>query len=310
MKHFTLKISTLSLFLMFVLFSCGDKEKITLEYNLKQGETLKQNMVMNMDLVQKMMGQEIKISLAMTMKMAFDVKESQGDDYTLEVKFKELKTEAGIPGMGNISFDSNTSENVATQENIGPMFKAVVDKPFEVVMNKTGKTKSVKGIDKLLEAMLGSFDENVPEEIRQQLIGQLGSQFSEEAFKAQFAQYTGYFPDKPVAVGDSWNVKMTTTVSNFSINLDLKSTLKSIEDNVVNLDVDGTVSTPEGYEQDVNGMKAKITLKGTQKGALKINKDTGWAIFSDITVNFNGEIEVMGMKVPVYAVSKITVSGE
>jgi hypothetical protein len=295
---------------MFILFSCGDKEKITLEYNLKQGETLKQNMVMNMDMVQNMMGQEIKISIAMTMKMAFDVKESQGDDYTLEVKFKNIKTDMGIPGMGNISFNSDTPDDVATQTNINPMLKAVIDQPFEFVMDKTGKAKSVKGVDKLLEAMLGSFDESVPEATRQQLIGQLGSQFSNEAFKSQFEQSTGYFPDKPVATGESWNIKIQTMASNFSANIDSKVTLKSIENNEINLNIDGTVSTPEGYEQEVNGMKTKVTLNGTQKGTLKVNKNTGWVIFSDLTMNFNGEVEVMGMKMPVYMVSKITVSGE
>ncbi|MDR2650798.1 MAG: DUF6263 family protein [Prevotellaceae bacterium] len=310
MKHFTLKISTLSLFLMFILFSCGDKKKITLEYNLKQGETLKQNMVMNMDMVQNMMGQEIKISLAMTMKMAFDVKESQGDDYTLEVKFKNIKTNMGMPGMGNISFDSDTPDDVTTQDNIGPMFKAVIDIPFEVVMDKAGKAKSVQGIEKLFEAMLGSFDESMPEAMRQQLIGQLGSQFSEEAFKSQFEQSTGYFPGKPVATGESWNVKIRTTASNFAANIDSKVTLKSVEDNVVTLNIDGIVSTPEGYEQEVNGMKTKVTLNGTQKGTSKVNRDTGWIISSDLTINFTGEVEVMGMKVPVYIVSKVTVSGE
>jgi hypothetical protein len=190
------------------------------------------------------------------------------------------------------------------------MFKAVVDKPFEVEMTKTGKAKSVKGLEKLNEAMLNSFDESVPENIKQQLIGQFSSQFSEEAFKSQFEQSTGYFPDKPVGIGDSWNVKMTTKASNFEVNLDLKSTLKNVENNEVSLGIDGTVSTPEGYEQEVNGVKTKVSLKGTQKGTVKINKDTGWVISSDITMIFNGEMELMGMKVPVYSTSKATITGE
>jgi hypothetical protein len=307
-----LKLSTLSFVLMLMLSSCGSKEKIVLEYNLKQGDILKQNMVMNMDLVQKMMNQEIKISLTMQMKMTFEVKECQGEDYTLEVKFKELKMDAGMPGMetGNISFDSNTADSLATATNISPMFKAVVDKPFEVVMTKTGKPKSVKGLDALFEAMLSSFDENVPENMRQLLIGQYGSQFSEESFKSQLEQISGYFPGKPVGIGDSWNTKMTTSAANFALTIDMKSTLKSIEDDVVNLDFDGTVLTPEGYEQEVNGVKAKVSLKGAQKGTFKINRKTGWIISSDMTMNFNGEIEVMGMKVPVYAASKSTVTGE
>jgi hypothetical protein len=315
MKHLILKISTLSLVSMLILSSCGNgsKEKITLQYNFKQGDVLKQNMVMSMDLVQKAMGQEMKINLVMSSKTTLDVKESREDSYALEVKFKELKTEIKMPNLdaaGTISFDSNTDDDVATQTNLGPMFKAVIDKPFEVVMTNTGKVKSVKGLETFVESMLNSFDENVSEDIRQQMATQFGSQFSEEAFKSQFEQNTRYFSDKPVGVGDSWNVKMETTASNFAITVDVKSSVKSIEGNDVNLNIDGTVSTPAGYEQDFNGVKAKVSLKGTQKGTMKVSKDTGWVISSDIMMNFNGEIEIEGMKVPVYAASKITVTSE
>jgi hypothetical protein len=311
MKHFILKISVLSFFFMSILSSCGNREKITLEYNLKQNETFKQNMAMNTDLVMKVKDQEVKISLGMAMKIAFDVKESQGNDYTMEVKFKEFKIEAGMPGMGSISIDSNTEDDIATLENMGPMFKAIIDKPFEVVMDKTGKPKSVKGIEKFSEAIYNSFDENIPETTRQQLMSQFSSHFTEETFKSQLEQSSGYFPGKPVGIGDKWTVKMTTKASNFAIGLNLQSTFKSIEDNVVTLDIDGTVLTPEGQEeQDFNGVKGKVSFKGTLKGTMKLNKDTGWVISSDMIMNFNGEMNIMGTKAPIYTVSKITVTGE
>jgi hypothetical protein len=263
---------------------------------------------MNMDLVQKMGEQEMKISLVTEIKMTYEVKECQSDSYTMEVKLKETKITTGIPGMNNISLDSNTAEDLATQSDFSPIFKAVIDKPFEVVMTKTGKAKSVKGMEKLMDAMIGAFSEDVPEDVRQQITGQFGSQFSEEAFKAQLEQSAGYFPGKPVGIGDSWTSKITTNASNFAISIDMKSTLKSIEDNVANIDIDGTVSTPEGYEQDVNGIKAKVSLNGTYKGIFKINKDNGWVISSDLAMPLNGSIEVMGMKVPVYVASTIKVT--
>ncbi|MDR1338725.1 MAG: DUF6263 family protein [Prevotellaceae bacterium] len=312
MKHLIFKISTLSLVLISVLFSCGNSgDKITLEYNLKQGEILKQNVVMNMDLVQKLGEQEMKISLVSEMKMAFEIRESQKDGYAMEIKVKGIKMTAGVPGMGNLSFDSNTDKDVATQADLGPMFKAIIDKPIESVMTKTGKLQSVKGLDKFMEAMINSFGEDTSEDVRQQITGQLGSQFSEEAFKSQLEQGLGFFPDRPVGTGDSWDYKMTTNASNFTMNIDMKSTLKSIEGNVVSIDVNGTVSTPGGEsEQEISGIKAKISLNGTQKGTLKVNRDTGWVISSDLAMNFNGNMEVMGMKIPVYAASTIKVTGE
>jgi hypothetical protein len=309
---------------MSVLFSCSNNEdnitleynlnqgdKIPLEYNLKQGEILKQNIVMNMDMVQKFSGQEMKISLVTGMKMDFEVKEAQKDSYLLEMKVKEMKMTTEVPGMGNLSFDSNTDEDVATQENLSPMFKAIIDKPVESVMTKAGKLQSIKGLDKFMEAMINSLGEDMPENVRQQITGQFGSQFSEETFKSQLEQSLGYFPGKPVGTGDSWNYKMSTKYSNFATSIDMKSTLKSIDGNVLSIDIEGTVSTPEAEsEQEINGMKVKISLNGTQKGILKVNKDTGWLISSDLAVNFNGNMEVMGMKVPLYVASTIQVTGE
>ncbi|MDR2384016.1 MAG: DUF6263 family protein [Prevotellaceae bacterium] len=312
MKYLTLKISALSIVCMLIFFSCENKEKITLQYNFQQGDMLKQNMVLNMDLVQNYMENELKVSIVIGMNMTFEVKESRDDLYTLEVKFKELKVKMGIPGMdiGTISLDSNTTEDAGIEMNFGTVFKAIIDRPFEVVMDKIGKVKSVKGLESFSEIMLNAFDDDVPETLRRQVVELFGSQFSDEAIKAQLEQSMGYFPNKPVGIGNSWNVKMQSNVSNFAININVKSTLKSVEDNVVTLNIDGTVTTPEGYEQEVNGVKTKLALKGVQKGVLKINKDTGWVISSDIMINFDGKMDAVGVKIPFYVATKATVTDQ
>jgi hypothetical protein len=309
MKHFTTKIGILGVTLMMVLFSCGNagsKDKITLEYNLKQGETYKQNTVTDMKITQKIMDQEMTIDMKMSMKMSFEVKEIQDNRYKMELNYKELKVDAGIPGMGNMSFDSNTPEDIATQADFGPMFKAIIDKPIDFVMDKRGKVESITGFDRLKEAMINSIDENMPEALKQQIISQFGAQISEEALKAMFEQTSNNFPDKPVGVNDKWENKVTVNTSGFGLNLDLKFVLKSIEGNVVNLDIDGTLATPEGFEQEVNGMKVKVSATGTQKGSMKIDKNTGWLISMEILQDFGGESEVMGMKIPLSVSGKTT----
>jgi hypothetical protein len=303
----------------FVLFSCGNAKttsnlapdnKITLEYNLKQGDTLKQNIATEMDMSQKIMDQEIKINMKMNMKMNFYVKDRQDDRYTLEMKYKEMKIDAGIPGQGNTSFSSNTPEDIATQTDFGPMLKAIIDKPVETVMDKRGKLISTKGFDKLKEAMINSIDVNMPEEMKKMVTGQFGAQISEESLKSMFEQNAGFFPDKPVEVNDVWENNITMQTSSFGLNISMKLTLKSIENNVVTLDMDGTVATPEGAEQDMNGIKAKMSLSGTQKGLLKINKDTGWVISSEILQDLSGTIEAMGMKIPLSSTAKTTVTND
>jgi hypothetical protein len=303
MRHFTTQIGILGFALM-VLFSCGNagsKDKITLEYNLTKGETYKQNMVTDMKITQKIMDQEMVIDMKMTMKMASEVKEIQDNRYNMEWKYKELKVEAEIPGMGNIAFDSNTPEDIATQTDFGPVFKAIVDKPLDLVMTKRGKVESITGFEALQEAMLNAIDENMPEAVRQQMTGQFGSQISEESLKAAIEQIGAYFPDKPVGVNDSWENEVNMNTSGFGFIIKLKLALKSIEDNVVTIDFDGTLTTPEGFEQE-------ISLTGTQRGSLKLDKNTGWVISADMTMDFAGNAEVMEMKIPISATGKTKIT--
>jgi hypothetical protein len=262
-----------------------------------------------MNLSQKIMEQEMKIDMAINMQSTFDVKDVQGDNYILDMKYKAMKINMVMPGGGDaMTFDSNTTEDIATQQNISPMLKAIIDKPLEIVMSKTGKIESVKGMEKFHEAMVNSMDKNIPEQMKQQLITQFGSQFSEEAIKTMFAQNSNFFPDKPVRAGDRWNVKSSATVSNFKMDLDMRMTLQSIEKDAVNITIEGTCLTPEGYEQKTNGITTKVTLKGTLQGLVKVNKNTGWIISSNITQHFEGNIDAMGMQIPLSVTSKITVT--
>jgi hypothetical protein len=307
MKKIVLKISALTLALMLVLPASS---QITLKYNFKKGETFKQNVTSNMDLTQKIMDQEMKIKLIVTIKTTFEVKDVKDGNYIMEMKYKELKINTVMPGMGNLSFDSNTPKDVATMQDFGPMLKAIIDKPVEVVLSATGKVESIKGADKLGEAMLNSFDANVSDAVKKQLIAQFGSQFSEEHFKTLFSQNAGYFPDKPVKKGDNWNYKLSTTASNFTLDVDLIMTLKNIDGDIVTVDAKGTITTPEGLEQEINGMKTKTSLKGDQSGWVKIDKNSGWIVESEIVQNFAGDIEAMGMKVPLSVTLTTTVSDD
>jgi hypothetical protein len=309
MKYIILKIVASVLILMPVLSSCGNNDRITLQYNMKKGEIYKHNMASNTDLVMTVMGQEMKINMAMYMKMTYEVKDVRnGGDYALEVKFKEMKL---APGGASMSFDSNTSDSIVTIENPGLLFRAIIDKPFEIVIDKIGKVQSITGMEKFHEYILGSFDENLPEEVKQQIITQVGGQFTEQSFKSQFEQSTGCFPDKPVKIGDKWNNKSSIRVStNITVNLDMDTRLKSVEDSVATVSFEGTISTPEGSVQEINGISAKMNIKGSHKGTMKLNMNTGWIISSDMTHNFTGDIEVMGQKTPIYAASKIELLAE
>ena len=316
MKQFTIKISLFSLFLIILLSACGggdsnkkannNGEKYTLEYKLAKGDTFKQNVATDMNMSQEAMGQQIEIGIKMNMGMHYDVIDVQDSSIALEMKFDEMKMSMTSP-MGAIEYDSNTTEEYATLQDMGPMFKAIIGIPVEIIVDKTGDVKSAKGFEKLADAMIVSLSNNFDASTKEQMVTQFGEQFSEESIKSML-NASGNLPDKPVAIGDKWNINMSTKNGNIEMIVNMEMVLKSVENNVATIEGEGSLGTDEPVIQDANGMEVKITMKGTQKSIVKIDMNTGQTISAVVDQNVTGESEVMGMKVPMKMKIKTTIT--
>ncbi|MDR0385312.1 MAG: DUF6263 family protein [Prevotellaceae bacterium] len=298
MRHFILNICASVAALIAVLPVYA---QITLKYNFKEGDTFRQNMITSMNMTQKIMDQEIKMDFSINTQMACRVKNVRDDSYTMEITHKAIIINM-VGGNNSVTFDSNTPKDTATAQDVSPMLKAIVNKPVEIVVNSAGQVESGKGFDKLFEAMNNSLDKNISEQTKQQMTELIKPHLSEESFKNMFMQNSIFFPGKPVSTGDRWNAKTSIAVSNFAVDVDMNMTLKSVDDSSAVIDVDGLASMPENFEQELNGTKAKVTLKGTHKGLVKIDKDTGRIISLNATQNLSGDIEITGMKIPITAI--------
>lgn len=310
MKSILIKTNLLIIILLFSISCSGEgNKKYTLALKLAKGETYKQHFAGDVDLTQEAMGQKMHILTQMNLKWHYSVTDQQGDRVNLQLVYDEVKMDMDM-GTAKVSFDSNTSEDVASIENMGPLFKAIIGLPIELQLTKD-KLTSVTGFENLQKAMVGAIDPNLGEQVKQQFLAMGNQQFSEESIKSLFEQFGSYLPDKPVGIGDAWDVE--TTINNNGINLfnQLKVTLKKVEGTVATLDVTGTVQTQEGgATQNMQGMEAKIEMKGEQSGTVLIDMNTGWAISTEITQNITGETKVMGMSIPQVLINHITITAE
>ena len=142
-------------------------------------------------------------------------------------------------------------------------------------------------------------DANGSPAAKQQFAAILDQQFSDEAIKTMLSQISAYFPDKPVAVGDSWEVGIPLNTSGISTFSQMKLTLKRVDNSIATLDCTGTIETPaEGAVQKMQGVEAKVSIKGKQTGTIQIDMQTGWTVGAEITQLLDQEIEVMGQKMP------------
>jgi hypothetical protein len=254
-----------------------------------------------------MFGQEMKTNTYTVTKASCEVKGFKDGNYVLDMRYKEFFMNMNVPSQGlSVEIDSKTTEEVATIQNLSPMFKVIIDKPIELVMSDRGKIRSVSGSTQLLDAMDLALDKNIDEAVRSQLLTQMGQQLSDESIGSTFDQFS-FFPEKPIGLGDDWHVTADIHTGGFVLSVDMKMTLKTIENGIAIIDGDGVLSSSEGQKMVMgNGMEAEMTLNGTQKGIIRIDLNTGWNVGMDLTQNVDGEISMMGNTILLTIESKVT----
>ena len=300
MKLFRKNILRFGLVSFATLLFCviaGAQTKYALSYNLKKGETYKININAVMTMTQTTSdANSMKISTEMLVSTSFHVKDFLNERYLIDVVYDNIKMNIGMP-MGQFTIDSNTPDNVASMQNMGPLLKAAVGKPVKIEITPNGKVESLEGSEELMQAMLNAFDPNVPENARKELVKQFGAQFSGESLKQSLGQFSAYFPDKPVAVGDSWVNKINSTMgSGGVVGVDMNLTLKNVKNNVATIETTGDISSDVNYS--FSGNDSKMSMKGTQKGFVSIDLTTGWIVDSNTVADTESEMNFGGSKIP------------
>ncbi|MDR2622762.1 MAG: DUF6263 family protein [Dysgonamonadaceae bacterium] len=289
-------------------FQSYGADKYTLEYKLEKGKTYKQHVVSDGIIAMSVMGQDMEMRMKSEIKLNYEITGQQNDLFDSRMSFQKMKMDmAGGPVAFTI--DSDSPEK-SFDKNIGEAVKAIIGIPVEIQFTKQGKYKSVKGVDKLLAAFSEKLDAVDNPMLKQQMGATLSGQFSDEAIKSMCEQYA-YFPGKPVALGDSWDVNMNLTSGGVNFQTTMKLTLKQVADNVATLDCTGLIATPEGGEvQKIQGMEAKINVNGIMSGIVRIDMKSGWTIASDLSQKFTMEFDMMGQKMTQQAEMKISMTAD
>lgn len=280
-------------------------QKHTFEYKLSKGDEFRQSLATDMWITQTNGLETLEINSVTAMDMRYKVSDANADSYTLRASFDRIRNEMDF-GFDKIIFDSNTHEEIATVENLSPIFKAMTGIPFEMTINKKGEVLSIRGFEKINEVVTKLIDQNIEEELRMQMIHQIEEQFSEETLKTLFNQTASYLPAYPVATGDSWETEIPLQSGTLSMNTSIKNKFKEVKNNIAYIDSFGEISIPVTTEE-IDGIEAKITMSGSNSGHLSIDMKTGLPVDFATAQTIDGETEIMGMNIPQKIVIKTSI---
>ncbi len=260
MKHYVLYI------ILAISSSVFAQKK--LQYNLNVGDKFSVEQEAIQHITQDLNGVEQIIENNLMSVMNFEVIKVTANDYTLLMNFKRLKMLMSSPTLGELS--NSDTDLIDSTDLSNMLFKGLLNVPVTIVMEKSGKIKSVSGGDKLIENMFVSAGIDQPEIISSSK-GQMEKQFGSEALSNSFEQMTYFYPVDAVSVGNEWTNSYT---GNMSAKNDWQ--LDAQSDEVVNISGIST-TTMSTIDENVN-----MTLTGNQKTTILASPKNG--LFKLITV--------------------------
>ena len=300
MKRLFIQLNVAILLLLAVSFHCQGADNYTMKYNLEKGKTYKQHSITDMTMAMSAMGQDMKMNMTMGIDINYDVIDKSNEVYNIRMNYQRIKMDITSPTA--LSLDSDTPEN-SSDKNAAELLKSLVGVPLDIQLTEQGKVTSIKGVDSLISKINATGNPQFKQMFNQQ--------FSENTIQKSIEQFSAYFPDKQVAIGDNWDITTTISSSGIDIINKMTLTLKQVSNNVATIEFTGTLATPEGGAvTHIQGMDAKVSVKGTQSGTIQLNLKTGWIVRSEIDQKFDQNIEVMGQTMPQQIETKTTVTGE
>ena len=286
MKHYILYI--------IVAISSSVFAQKKLQYNLSVGDnfTVEQEAIQHIK--QDLNGVEQIIENNLISVMHFEVTQATSENYTLTMTFQRLKMLMSSPSLGELSNSDTESTDSSNVTNM--LFKGLLNVPVTIVMETSGKIKSVTGGDKLIENMFISAGIDQPEIIEASKV-QMEKQFGSDAMSNSIEQMSYFYPIDKVSEGNQWT-------NSYSGNLTSKNNWKLDSMAKDEIKISGTADTTMSTIDE----NVIMTLSGSQTTSITVNPKTG--LFRTITVTGENSgdtlIQAQNMTIPTQIKSTIT----
>jgi hypothetical protein len=270
----------------------NSKNKIVLKFNLEPNTSYLSTTEMNQTITQKISNNEQKMIQEMLMTWQYDVldKDSSGS-LEIDLTYKRVKTVQDF-GQRKIEYDSDNPP-----DTLDPSMRAMeslVGDQLTMRISPDGKVTGLKGISEMQQKMIEAMD--IPDSLQQSVYtNDLKKQFGEDAIRQSIEQIIGFYPSKPVRVGDSWKSGMDKS-GGFPMRIESNYTLKSRVAGVDSIDVSSQIkNNPENNVVKMGAVSMTYNIDGNQTGTILVEENTGLPISSNLNLNFSGSLRMSGM---------------
>lgn len=267
-------------------------DRLILKLNLEPNTSYLSTTDMNQTITQKISNDERKMNQEMLMTWQYDVldRDSTGN-FEIDLTYKRVKTVQDF-GERKVEYDSDNPP-----DTLDPSMKAMaslVGDQLSMRISPDGKVTGLKGISEMQEKMIEAMD--IPDSLQQSVyINDLKKQFGEDAIRQSIEQIIGFYPSKPVRVGDSWKSGMDKSAG-FPMRIESNYTLISRVNGVDSIDVSSRIkNNPENNVVKMGAVSMSYNIDGNQAGTILVEENTGLPISLNLNLNFSGSLRMSGM---------------
>lgn len=284
-------------------------EMVEIRPRLQPGDVFSMEFATQQNVIQTFGGQETSMLANIAMGMTLSAVEVEGEDTGVKITYDWSTFKQEHPKF-KVDFDSRKSDSVVHPMARG--FAAIVGEGFVLVLDSSGQPKAVRGVDELLKNVTAKLKlEEMPEEKANKIRQALEQHFNEKGLLSTFRQTFGFYPGRPLGIGDSWERTFDMT-QNSSMTIANKWTLVDTKNNIAEIDVASKINSDESGDAE-----AAVTqdVSGTQNGKMKIDLATGMPITATLTQDLAGTVSIKPteqmpktMSVPISMDSKVTIA--
>ena len=291
---------------MLIVFVPCQAQKVKPALNLTKGSIYYMVSTGTSTISQTMNGQENQVSLSLSFRMAFKVTDIIDTIYKMEVSYQTLDMRVNTP-HGTVDMDSRKNDSTDIPSLI---VTAMMDKPFNITISKTGKIKSVENVENMISGVFNSFPQ-IDTAKKKQIKAEFLQSFGAKAFKGNLEIGTSIFPARPVLKNDKWLSK-TKLESMMVAQMETTYQLTDITDSYYQIHGDGTITTDDNATASMmEGLPIKYKLAGTMVSDIKVDKVTGWVTELKLKQLIKGNIEIEdNPKVPGGMIIPMTISND
>src|SRR5580698_6659644 len=143
----------LNVLLLFVVLTPCRAQKYRPALHLAKGDTYYLASTGTSAIVQSMSGHENKVNITLSFNMAFKVTEVMDSVYKMEVRYQSLAMKIR---MADTTIDMDSKKN-SILDVPSSLIAAMMDKPFNILLTRSGKVKSVENIEKMINGVVDGF---------------------------------------------------------------------------------------------------------------------------------------------------------